>query len=72
MDCTDRPVSDRALRRIRDGRPFDPPWSTKRTADPGPIHLADAGNGLPLDGEVAEVIVYDRTLDDAEMAAVSE
>ncbi|MDX1660775.1 MAG: PKD domain-containing protein, partial [Gemmatimonadota bacterium] len=47
--------------------------TTTSTADPGRIRLADAGTyGQPLDGEIAEVIVYGRTLDDAEMAEVTE
>ncbi len=45
---------------------------TNKTANPAALRLADAGTyGRPLDGEIAEVIVYDRALDDAELAEVS-
>jgi hypothetical protein len=43
--------------------------STTRTADPGPLKLAKEGPyGSILDGWVAEVIVYDRAIDEAELA----
>ena len=43
--------------------------STTRTANPAPLKLAREGTyGAILDGWVAEVIVYDRALDDAELA----
>ncbi|HUP20382.1 MAG TPA: S8 family serine peptidase [Gemmatimonadota bacterium] len=42
--------------------------STTKTADPGAILLASQGiYGNPLDGWVAEVLVYDRALTDAEL-----
>ncbi|HJR54448.1 MAG TPA: S8 family serine peptidase [Gemmatimonadota bacterium] len=45
--------------------------STTRTANPAPLKLAREGTyGAILDGWVAEVIVYDRALDDAELADV--
>jgi len=47
--------------------------STTRTANPAPLRFAREGAfGAILDGWVAEVIVYDRTLDDAELADVHE
>jgi hypothetical protein len=47
--------------------------STTRTADPVPLKLAREGTyGALLDGWIAEVIVYDRTLDDAELADLHE
>jgi hypothetical protein len=47
--------------------------STTKTADPAPIRLAREGQyGSILDGWVAEVIVYDRALTDAELADVHE
>ncbi len=47
--------------------------STTRTANPAPLNLAREGTyGALLDGWVAEVIVYDRTLDDAELADLHE
>jgi hypothetical protein len=45
--------------------------STTKTADPAPLNLAREGlYGAILDGWIAEVIVYDRALDDAELADV--
>lgn len=45
--------------------------STTKTADPAPLMLAREGlYGAILDGWIAEVIVYDRALDDAELADV--
>jgi serine protease len=45
--------------------------STTRSADPAPLKLAREGQyGSILDGWVAEVIVYDRALTDAELADV--
>ena len=47
--------------------------STTRTANPAPLKLAREGTfGAILDGWVAEVIVYDRALDDAELADVHD
>ena len=47
--------------------------STTRTADPVPLKLAREGSfGAILDGWIAEVIVYNRMLDDAELADVHE
>ncbi|HET7693685.1 MAG TPA: S8 family serine peptidase [Gemmatimonadota bacterium] len=47
--------------------------STTRTANPAPLRLAREGAfGAILDGWVAEVIVYDRALDDAELADVHQ
>ena len=47
--------------------------STTRTANPAPLKLAREGSyGAILDGWVAEVIVYERALDDAELADVHE
>lgn len=64
---------------LRQGPGLDELWidgalegTTKKTADPGPIRLAAEGTyGRALDGELAEVIVYDRALDDAERAEVA-
>ena len=45
--------------------------STTRTADPVVLKLAREGSyGAILDGWIAEVIVYDRALDDDELADV--
>ncbi|HYO48056.1 MAG TPA: S8 family serine peptidase [Gemmatimonadota bacterium] len=45
--------------------------STTKTADPAPLKLAREGQyGSILDGWIAEVIVYDRALGDAELADV--
>jgi PKD repeat protein len=45
--------------------------STPKTADPGPLLLARQGSyGSALDGWLAEVVVYDRALTDAELDAV--
>jgi PKD repeat protein len=47
--------------------------STTRSADPAPLKLAREGSyGSILDGWIAEVIVYDRGLDDAELADVHD
>jgi hypothetical protein len=47
--------------------------STTRSADPAPLKLAREGPyGSILDGWIAEVIVYDRALDDAELADVHD
>jgi PKD repeat protein len=47
--------------------------STTRTASPAPLKLAREGTyGAILDGWVAEVIVYDRALDDDELAEVHD
>jgi hypothetical protein len=47
--------------------------SVTKTANPGALLLASQGTyGRPLDGSIAEVIVYDRTLNDGERADVEE
>jgi PKD repeat protein len=45
--------------------------TTNRTVNPAPLLLAKQGTySQPLDGSLAELLVYDRTLSDAELAQV--